>query len=191
MEGIKVHLTGVAGETALSLPADAEEARAALRLIGAQDGGCRITACESGICVKLDETIIGADLNTANYLAARLAELSPEQTERLAALMENIPSLVSTAAQAIDYTYNTETYDLFTKVYTAEDLALHYINDSGLIEIPPEWAEGIDLKRFGKNLEKHEVGLYTTRGYLIETGLEWKTAFEAGGEVPPEYRITA
>ena len=150
-----------------------------------------MTACEVGFDGKLDDLIVGADLDAVNYLAARLAGLSPAHAELLEALLESplrqeaLPAI----ARVIDFTYNTDRYELYRAVHGPDDLAQYYIHHSGQIQMPPEWAEGIDLVRFGKHLEQHEPGHYTRHGYLIATGLDWKPVFEASGEAPPEYRI--
>ena len=91
--------------------------------------------------------------------------------------------------QLIDFADNTGAYEVYSGVNGPEDLARYYINESGLIQMPSEWAEGIEMERFGKNLEKHESGYYTKQGYLIATGLDCKPVFEKDGKVPSEYRI--
>jgi len=93
--------------------------------------------------------------------------------------------------QLIDVADNTGAYEVYNGVNDLEDLARYYIEESGLIQIPPEWAEGIDLERFGENLEKHEPGYYTRHGYRIDTGLNWTPVFEKDGAVPSEYRIVS
>jgi len=190
MREIKVYLTAGAGDTTLTLPADADAALAAFREIGEEDGGCHISGCESGFGGRLDAMIAGADLDSVNYLAARLSTLSRRQTELLEAMLEHLPGVISNVAQAIDFTFNTGAYEIYDGVHGPDGLALYYINHSGSIEMPPEWVGGIDLVRFGKHLEKYEIGHYTKHGYLIATGLDWNPVFDAGAEVPPEYRIT-
>lgn len=190
MSGIKICLTG-SGSKWLTLPATPEEARAAFQNVGAKDGEVRVAGCETGFGGKLDPMIIGANLDVVNYLAARLEHLSPDHTELLEAILESPlgSDLLHGIEQVIDFTHNTDVYEIYGSVHSPEDLARYYISESGLIQMPSEWVEGIDLERFGKNLEKHEPGYYTRCGYLIATGLTWETVFEKSGEVPPEYRI--
>lgn len=83
MNGIKVCLTSGKGNEWLTLPASQEETRAALRAIGAEGTEFRISDCETGFGKKLDDMIVGADLDTANYLAGLLTGLSSENTELL------------------------------------------------------------------------------------------------------------
>lgn len=153
------------------------------------NGGFTISGCSAEVSEKLEAIIRNADPDAINYLAARLDGLTPGFTERLEALLECIPDEVNSIGRLIDFTYNVGVYELYSGVHNAEDLARHYIYDSGLIQMPEEWAEGIDLEKFGKNLEKHEPGHYTKLGYLIATGLDWKPVFEASGEIPSEYKL--
>lgn len=189
---IVVCLTNGGKSEWLTLPTHPEEAGVALCAIGAEDGGYVISECNAGFDGRLDGMITGADLNVVNYLAARLAGLTQAQIKLLEAMLESSPrsNLLRTIEQVIDFTYNLGTYQICCNVHGPEDLAHYYINQSGLIQIPPEWAKGIDLKRFGKNLEKHEPGYYTRHGYLISTGLAWMPDFKKGNEVPSEYHIT-
>jgi len=191
MNGIKVCLTVGSGNKWLTLPASPEEARSALRAIGADGTEFSISDCDAGFGGKLDSMVIGAGLDMANYLAALLAGLSTENTELLEAMLESPlqPEVLRGIEQVIDFSGNTGCYEVYNGVKGPTDLARYYINESGFIQMPTEWAEGIDMERFGKNLEKHEPGFYAKHGYLIATGLDWTPFFEKSGEVPAEYRI--
>lgn len=192
MNGIKVCLTNGNGSEWLKLPASQEEARAALRFIGAENGEFRISACEAGFDGKLDDMITGANLDMANYLAALIAGLSSEHTKLLEALLESPlqPTVLRGIKQVIDFVENTGVYEIYYGINGPAELAQYYINESGFIQMPSEWAEGIELEQFGKNLEIHEPGFYTKHGYLVATGLDWIPVFEKRGDVPAEYRIT-
>lgn len=190
MSGIKVCLTNNGKSEWLSLPMGREEALAALRTAGTEDGTYHISDCESCLGEKLDAMITGDDLSMVNYLAARLAELSAGHKELLEVMLEYLPNVIYGIERVIDFPDNIGAYEIYRAVHNAEDLALYYINDSGQIQMPEEWVEGIDLERFGKNLEKYEPGYYTKYGYLIATGLDWNPCFEENGNVPSDYRIT-
>lgn len=190
MSGIKVCLTNNGKSEWLPLPTSRTEALVAFRKIGTEDGDYRITDCESGFGAKFDAMIAGANLDTANYLAARISKLSPGQIDLLEAILEHLPDVLCDISRVIDFPDNAGAYEIYSDVHRPEELALYYINESGSIQMPEEWAEGIDLKKFGKNLEKHEPGHYTKHGYLIATDLDWTPVFEKNSEVPLEYCIT-
>ena len=176
----------------LALPASRDDFLNALREIKAANyNSITIGQYKTAVAALPVELLKSADLDQANYLASRLAELSSEHAELLEAMLESPlqSKVLNDIKKLIDYFDNTGAYEVYSGVNSPVDLAQYYIEESGLIEIPPEWAEGIDLERFGKNLEKHELGYYTRHGYLIGTGLAWKPVFEICSEVPYEYRI--
>lgn len=188
--GISVRLHTDKMEQWIRLPIDEALYRDMLATMDAPDGKVSIDRCEDGFGGRLEPLILNSDIAEANYLAARIEEASPKFMTRLAAVMDS-PEQFTDIRRLIDYTYNESYFDLFTDVHSTEDLAKHYIYESGLIQMPKEWAEGIDLEKFGANLEKHEVGYYTEQGYLIPSGAEWVPVYEAFELIPDEYRLTA
>lgn len=185
---ISVALESGKNSTWLALPATAEELNKALLNIGALDKDYAITTCRTPLDISLDKAVIGGDINTVNYLAARLAELPQGQLNKLAAVTET-PGTIDTIERMIDFTYNIDFFVLIPNIQNAEDLARYYIFESGLVQMPHEWKNGIDLYAFGTNLEEQEKGLYTQKGYLLPSGDQWQKMFEKTGVVPPEYRI--
>ena len=185
-EGITVRLHNDNMNWWIKLPTNEDELRFALSEMGAENGKFTIDKCRDSFDGKLEPLIIGGDISTLNYLAARLEELEPKYLQRLAAVMES-PERFDSVEKLIDFTHNISYYDLFTDVHSREDLAQHYIYDSGLIQMPKEWAEGIDLEKFSANLEQHEVGHYTQQGYLITSSMEWTQVFEKDGVVPEQF----
>jgi len=178
--------------TWLALPAGREGFQKAMNEIGAiGSSDMTIGQYKTKLAALPVEILMRADLNIVNYMAARLDGLSPDHVELLEAMLESPlkANVLQSIERVIDFTHNIGVYEVYHGVHGTEDLARYYINESGLIQMPPEWAEGIDLERFGKNLEKQEPGYYTRHGYLIATGLAWTPNFEKSGEVPSEYRI--
>ena len=174
--------------TWLALPATAGELHRALMDIDALTKDYSIVDYKTSLNISLGKDIIGGDINEVNYLAARLAELPQIQIEKLEAIMENPENLASLAV-LIDFTYNTDFYVIVPEVRNTEDLARYYIYDSGMVDMPRQWKDGIDLYAFGTNLEEQDKGVYTEKGYLLPTGDQWKQVFEKTGIVPTEYRV--
>lgn len=185
---ISVALESGKNSTWLALPATTEELNKALLNIGALDKEYAITNCRTPLDISLDKAVVGGDINAVNYFAARLAELPQVQLDKLAAIIET-PGALDTIGEMIDFTYNTDFFVLIPNVQNTEDLARYYIFESGLVQMPYEWKNGIDLYAFGTNLEEQEKGLYTQKGYLLPSGDQWQEVFEKTGIVPPEYRI--
>ena len=170
----------------VSLPTTWDKFNNALTGIDAQENRYSIVECKSASGLPLNELDFGCDISLINYLAARLSILPPFQLDKLEAIMQS-ELRFNTVEQLINFTYNTDYFILIPNIHNAEELARYYIYESGMIEMPAEWKNGIDLLTFGKNLEKHEKGVYTDRGYLLLSGDPWKQVFEGTGVVPPEF----
>jgi hypothetical protein len=131
-----------------------------------------IVACQSMLGIPLDSLIVGSNVEMADLLVKRLSTLSQVQIEKLEAVMQS-ETRFNTIEQLIDFTYNTDYFVLIPNIHNTEELARYYIYESGMIEMPDEWKNGIELLTFGANLEKCEKGSYTDRGYLLLSGDPW------------------
>lgn len=145
-----------------------------------------VTVCQSIVAFPIKSLIVGSNIDLANLLLQRLLTLSQVQVDKLEAVMQS-EMRFNTIEQLIDFTYNTDYFVLIPNIHNAEGLARYYIYESGIIEMPDEWKSGIDLLTFGTNLEKHEKGSYTDKGYLILSGDPWKLVFEESEIVRPEF----
>ena len=127
------------------------------------------------------------DLDKINFLAARLEEMTPEQLEKLDAVMhsdfkpESLDGL-------INHTYNSDFYSYVPGILSYKELGDYFLNDSGKVQMPEQWKAGIDKEDFGFNAALHEDGKLTDYGYIARSGTDWKEVY-AGQETPEEYRI--
>ena len=177
----------------LSLPATKEELHEAMKALNITADNPQdfflngySTADNRHIEIPFD-WIRDGDLDRINYLAARLEEMTPEQLERLDAVMhsdfkpENLDRL-------IDHTYNTDFYSYVPGIFSYKELGDYFLNDSGKVQMPEEWKAGIDKEDFGFNAALHEDGKLTDYGYIARSGTDWKEVY-AGQETPEKYRI--
>ena len=133
------------------------------------------------------EWVRDADLDKVNFLAARLEEMTPEQLEKLNAILRS-DFKFDGLEQLIDYTYNTDYFVHIPDVYTRSDLGEYYLYESGMVQMPEAWKKGIDKEEFGSNAAMSEDGRFTDYGYILKSGDEWKEHY-AGKDVPEQYRI--
>ena len=84
--------------------------------------------------------------------------------------------------------YNLDFFVHIPEVQTVRDLGDYYLNKSGMVDMPEDWKQGIDLVAFGRNAAEHERGSFTPYGYIVESGDKWERHYE-GRDVPEEYRI--
>ena len=127
------------------------------------------------------------DLDKINFLAARLEEMTPEQLEKLDAVMhsdfkpESLDGL-------INHTYNSDFYSYVPGILSYKELGDYFLNDSGKVQMPEQWKAGIDKEDFGFNAALHEDGKLTDYGYIARSGTDWKDLY-TGQETPEQYHI--
>ena len=177
----------------LTLPTTAEQLHAAMQSVG-------ITADNpqdffiNGYSYPIDkplalpyDMVCAAGIDELNFLAARLEALAPADLDELNAAAQRRPGF-DNIGQIIDYTYNLDFFVHIPEVQTVRDLGDYYLNKSGMVDMPEDWKQGIDLAAFGRNAAEHERGSFTPYGYIVESGDKWERHYE-GRDVPEEYRI--
>ncbi len=177
----------------LSLPATKEELHEAMKALNITADNPQdfflngySTADNRRIEIPSD-WIRDGDLDRINYLASRLEEMTPEQLEKLDAVMHSNFKPES-LDKLIDHTYNTDFYSYVPGILSYKELGDYFLNDSGKVQMPEEWKAGIDKESFGFNAALHEDGKLTDYGYIAKSGTDWKEVY-AGQETPERYRI--
>ncbi|MEY8495070.1 LPD25 domain-containing protein [Lachnospiraceae bacterium 29-91] len=177
----------------LSLPATKEELHEAMKALNITADNPQdfflngySTADNRRIEIPFD-WIRDGDLDRINYLASRLEEMTPEQLEKLDAVMHS-GFKPESLDKLIDHTYNADFYSYVPGILSYKELGDYFLNDSGKVQMPEEWKSGIDKESFGFNAALHEDGKLTDYGYIARSGTDWKEVY-AGQETPEKYRI--
>ena len=177
----------------LSLPATKEELHEAMKALNITADNPQdfflngySTADNRQIEIPSD-WIRDGDIDKINFLAARLEEMTPEQLEKLDAVMHS-GFMPESLDKLIDHTYNTDFYSYVPGILSYKELGYYFLNDSGKVQMPEEWKAGIDKESFGFNAALHEDGKLTDYGYIARSGTDWKEVY-AGQETPERYRI--
>ncbi len=177
----------------LSLPATKEELHEAMKALNITADNPQdfflngySTADNRRIEIPFD-WIRDGDFDKINYLASRLEEMTPEQLEKLDAVMHS-DFKPESLDRLIDHTYNTDFYSYVPGILSYKELGDYFLNDSGKVQMPEEWKAGIDKEDFGFNAALHEDGKLTDYGYIARSGTDWKEVY-AGQETPEKYRI--
>ncbi len=177
----------------LSLPATKEELHEAMKALNItadnpQDFFLNGYSTDEKRHIEIPfDWIRDGDLDKINFLAARLEEMTPEQLERLDAVMHS-DFKPESLDKLIDHTYNTDFYSYIPGIFSYKELGDYFLNDSGKVQMPEEWKAGIDREDFGFNAALHEDGKLTDYGYIARSGTDWKEVY-AGQETPEKYRI--
>ena len=185
--------TGQPGGTWLDMPATKEQLHEAMRSVGItadnpQDFFIRGYSDNEDRHIALPyDMVCAADVDSLNFLAARLSELDPAELGKLNAALQQKQGFEN-IGQVIDFTYNVDYFVHIPEVQNSRELGDYYLNKSGMVEMPEEWKAGIDLAAFGKNAAEQEQGAFTPYGYIVKSGDEWQRHYE-GRDVPEEHRI--
>ena len=177
----------------LSLPATKEELHEAMKTLNItadrpQDFFLNGYSTAEGRRIEIpSDWIRDGDLDKINFLAARLEETTPEQLEKLDAIMHS-DFKPESLDRLIDHTYNPDFYSYIPGIFNYKELGDYFLNDSGKVQMPEEWKAGIDKEDFGFNAALHEDGKLTDHGYIARSGTEWKELY-TGQETPGRYRI--
>ena len=185
--------TGEPGGYWLSMPATKEQLHEAMRSVG-------ITADNPqeffihGYSDREDrhialpyDMVCAAQVDELNFLAARLETLDASGIAALNAATQRKNGFEN-IGQIIDLTYNPDFFVHIPEVHNPRELGDYYLNKSGMVQMPAEWKNSIDLIAFGRNAAAQEKGSFTEYGYLVESGDAWEKHFE-GRDVPEDYRI--
>ena len=150
----------------LSLPATKEELHEAMKALNITADNPQdfflngySTADNRHIEIPFD-WIRDGDLDRINYLASRLEEMTPEQLEKLDAVMHS-DFKPESLDRLIDHTYNTDFYSYVPGILSYKELGGYFLNDSGKVQMPEEWKAGIDKESSGFNAAFHEDGKLT------------------------------
>ena len=131
--------------------------------------------------------VCAAQVDELNFLAARLETLDASGIAALNAATQRKNGFEN-IGQLIDFTYNEDFFVHIPEVHNPRELGDYYLNKSGMVQMPAEWKNSIDLIAFGRNAAAQEKGSFTEYGYLVESGDAWEKHFE-GRDVPEDYRI--
>ena len=185
--------TGQPGGTWLDMPATKEQLHEAMKSVGItaenpQDFFIRGYSDNEDRHIALPyDMVCAADVDSLNFLAARLEQLDPAELGKLNAALQQKQGFEN-IGQVIDFTYNVDYFVHIPEVQNSRELGDYYLNKSGMVEMPEEWKAGIDLAAFGKNAAEQEQGAFTPYGYIVKSGDEWQRHYE-GRDVPEEHRI--
>jgi len=185
--------TGEPGGYWLSMPATKEQLHEAMKNVGItadnpQDFFIHGYSDREDRHIALPyDMVCAAKVDELNFLAARLETLDASGIAALNAATQRRNGF-DNIGQLIDFTYNEDFFVHIPEVHTPRDLGDYYLNKSGMVQMPAEWKNSIDLTAFGLNAVAQEKGSFTEYGYLVESGDAWEKHFE-GRDVPEEYRI--
>ena len=186
-------VAGIIAETPLSFPTTAERVQEALRKIGVD--GLRyeeIIVKEYSIGVEGVAPILGeyAHIDELNYLAHRLAQLSPEDMRKYIAAVRH-GDYASDVQDLINLTYpcNLEQFTLLPDVRSYEDYGRYLVDARRDFSLPRGARFYFDYEEYGETTVINENGTLTSQGYIFHDRSASFQEIYDGREIPQAYRV--
>ena len=181
---------GVLATAQLSFPTTTEQVQSVLREIGVD--GLRygeIIVLEysigiKGLAGKLGEFV---PIDELNYLASRIAELTPEETAKFTAAFSH-GEYGDNMQDLINLTYNLDCYDFLPDVRTEEEYGRWLVDHRQEFRLPEKAKFYFDYESYGGDTCINEGGDFSELGYIFNN----RTAFQAvydGLHVPEKYKV--
>lgn len=130
------------------------------------------------------------NIDELNYLASRISELDDIEMSVFQTAIQT--EKISTIANAINVTYNTEYYNVVPDMYSLSDVGEYAAETEGYdISKIGELSDYIDYEAYGRDYARRNCGEFLGEVYL-ETGCtEWKDIYSGELEdIAPEYIVT-
>jgi len=174
----------------LSFPAATEQVQAVLREIGVD--GLRYeetiileySTSVKGLAARLDQF---ANIDELNYLASRIIELTPPETEKFTAAISH-GEYAGNLQDLINLTYNLDCYDFLPGVRTEEEYGHHLVDTWRHFFLPPNARHYFDYEAYGEAASINEGGSFSELGYIFNNRAPFQKVYD-GQHVPEKYKV--
>lgn len=175
-----------------SFPTTPDTLRDIFQTMGIGPSGWAISNVECHIYGVAD-VLRGCDnLDELNYLASKLTELSAEDVDRFAVVVE-IDEHCDSMEELINLCDNLECYDFNDEVTDYDELGRHTLRESTYLDrrTLDELDDYIDYEAYGKEVQKSEGGIFADNCYVVPTGASFMHYYRGEiGDIPEEYLVT-
>lgn len=177
-------------DAALSFPTTTEEVQAVLRAIrvdGLRYEEYMVTEYFSdipGLAAVLPQY---ADIDELNYLASRLADLSPAGKAAFAAAVQH-GEYAGNIQDLINLTYNLDCFTLIPGIQSCEDYGRYLVEHHRDFFLPPAARHYFNYEEYGETAIINEGGTLTPQGYIFDNQSPFQTCY-SGREVPSEFKV--
>lgn len=181
---------GVLASAQLSFPATTEQVQSVLREIGVD--GLRyeeVIVLEysigiKGLAGKLGEFV---PIDELNYLASRIAELTPEERKKFTAAVSH-GEYGDCMQDLINLTYNLDCYDFLPDVRTEEEYGRWLVDHCQEFRLPKKARLYFDYESYGEDTCINEGGDFSELGYIFNNRTKFQQVYD-GQRVPEKYRV--
>lgn len=173
----------------LKFPTTIEEVQALFSRIGIDGKRYEeyfITDYQSDVLVLYDHLGEYESLDELNYLAHLLEEMTPDELEKLEAVMD-AGEYTGSVKDLINLTQNLDCYEFYPEVQNEEELGRYLIDECGALDVPEHIKDYFDYEAYGRDMFLNTTSDFAGGGYIENNGSPFMEHYD--GEVPEEYQI--
>ena len=177
-------------DVTISFPTSKEMIQSALRKIsidGRENTEILITAYETDINGLASHLSEYENIDELNYLASRLASLSPEEMCIFTAAVQH-GEYSNNVQDLINLTYNLDCFTLHPGVTDAETYGRLLLDEIEDVDIPAIVKPYIDYEAYGEDARINEGGEFTAFGYIVNNHSSFQHVYD-GFSIPKEYAV--
>ena len=176
----------------LKFPTTVEEVQALFSRVGIDGKQYEeyfITDYDSDILGLTDHLGEYESLDELNYLAHLLEEMTPDELEKLEAVMD-AGEYTSSVKDLINLTQNLDCFDFYSDVNNEEELGRMYIQDFEAMQVPEHLIDYIDYEAYGRDIRINDGGHFAPGGYVADNRSNFVEHYTGLDDIPDEYRIS-
>ena len=175
----------------LKFPTTIEEVQALFSRIGIDGKRYEeyfITDYQSDVLGLYDHLGEYESLDELNFLAHLLEEMTPDELEKLEAVMD-AGEYTGSVKDLINLTQNLDCFEFYPGVKDEEELGRMYILEFEALTVPEHLIDYIDYEAYGRDIRINDDGHYANGGYMFNNGSQFIEHYTGRDDIPDEYRV--
>lgn len=175
----------------LRFPTTIEEVQALFSRIGIDGKRYEeyfITDYQSDVLGLYDHLGEYESLDELNFLAHLLEEMTPDELEKLEAVMD-AGEYTGSVKDLINLTQNLDCFEFYAGVEDDETLGRIYVEDMEAIDVPEHLLNYFDYEAYGRDIRINDDGHYANGGYMFNNGSQFIEHYTGRDDIPDEYRV--
>ena len=176
----------------LRFPTTIEEVQALFSRIGIDGKRYEeyfITDYQSDVLGLYDHLGEYESLDELNFLAHLLEEMTPDELEKLEAVMD-AGEYTGSVKDLINLTQNLDCFEFYPGVKDEEELGRMYILEFEALTVPEHLIDYIDYEAYGRDVRINEGGHFAPGGYVFDNQSKFIEHYTGLDDIPEEYRIS-
>lgn len=177
----------------LRFPTTIEEVQALFSRIGIDGKRYEeyfITDYQSDVLGLYDHLGEYESLDELNFLAHLLEEMTPDELEKLEAVMD-AGEYTGSVKDLINLTQNLDCFEFYPGVKDEEELGRMYILEFEALTVPEHLIDYIDYEAYGRDARINENGHFAPGGYVRGSGEGFVEVYHGIQDIPVEHKVFA